>query len=374
MVQSEKVSELVSARRQLDEQIFSLIAKRTEIAAQIAAQQCEEGHPVYVASQDKALIAQMTLIGEQCELNHDFAEDLAKRIQREVYHDLDMRFVQVNSQVRKIVVIGGGGALGSVFVNLFRRSGYDVEIIEQQDWDRADKLFAQADLVLVSVPIQLTEQVIAKLDNLPPTCILADVTSTKEQPLNAMMAAHKGPVVGFHPMFGPDVSSLAKQVVVVCEGRYPEIYEWVLEQMQIWGAHLFHSQASEHDHAMAFIQVMRHFSSFVYGMHLSSENPLLEQLIAFSSPIYRLELAMVGRLFAQNPVLYADIIFGSEEGKALLKRFNQRYSDALALVESDDKQAFIQQFRQVADWFGDYAKTCMQQSKKLLLKADDDRL
>jgi chorismate mutase/prephenate dehydrogenase len=36
----------------------------------------------------------------------------------------------------------------------------------------------------------------------------------KNGPLQAMLAAHQGPVLGLHPMFGPDSGSLAKQVVV----------------------------------------------------------------------------------------------------------------------------------------------------------------
>lgn len=44
----------------------------------------------------------------------------------------------------------------------------------------------------------------------------------------------------------------------------------------------------------------------------AEENVRLEQLLALSSPIYRLELAMVGRLFARDPQLYADIIMSSE--------------------------------------------------------------
>jgi chorismate mutase/prephenate dehydrogenase len=50
---------------------------------------------------------------------------------------------------------------------------------------------------------------------------------------------------------------------------------------------------------MAFIQALRHFATFAYGLHLAEENVRLEQLLALSSPIYRLELAMVGRLFAR---------------------------------------------------------------------------
>ena len=37
-------------------------------------------------------------------------------------------------------------------------------------------------------------------------------------------------------MFGPDIASMAKQVVVCCDGRFSECYEWLLEQIQIWGA------------------------------------------------------------------------------------------------------------------------------------------
>jgi chorismate mutase/prephenate dehydrogenase len=119
---------------------------------------------------------------------------------------------------------------------------------------------------------------------------------------------------------------------------------------------------------------MRHFSTFVYGQHLQQENPLLKELIAFSSPIYRLELAMVGRLFAQAPELYADIIFSNQDSIPLLQRFSARFAQAIELVQQGDKSAFIEQFNQAAQWFGDYAQLCLSDSKKMLLKADDSHL
>ena len=125
---------------------------------------------------------------------------------------------------------------------------------------------------------------------------------------------------------------------------------------------------------MVFIQVMRHFCSFVFGAHLAGENPPLERLIALSSPIYRLELAMVGRLFAQDPGLYADIIFNNVESVDLLKRFMHRFDQAIKLVEQGDKGPFIKQFLQIGCWFGEYSKQSLVDSKKLLLKADDDRI
>ena len=107
---------------------------------------------------------------------------------------------------------------------------------------------------------------------------------------------------------------------------------------------------------------------------MQGENPDLETLTVFSSPIYRLELAMVGRLFAQSPQLYADIIFNNPDNFALLKRFHERFGQALSLLEKGDKQAFIDEFNRIGSWFGDYAKKCLVDSKQLLLKADDDEM
>ena len=41
---------------------------------------------------------------------------------------------------------------------------------------------------------------------------------------------------------------------------------------------------------------------------------------------------------------------------ALIKRYYQRFGEAIKLLEHGDKQAFIDSFRKVEHWFGDYAQ------------------
>ncbi|WP_420480304.1 bifunctional chorismate mutase/prephenate dehydrogenase [Lacimicrobium alkaliphilum] len=357
----------------LDSELVALLGKRLAVTKQVGEIKSRIGLPIYVPVREAQLLQKRRAEAEALGLSPDLIEDLLRRIMRESYQTQHVRYQCTKPDLGKVVVVGGDGALGSVFVEMFERSGYQVEILEKEDWHRAQDILSDAGLVMISVPMKLTEQIIAGLPELPEDCLLVDITSTKTGPLEAMLEAHKGPVLGLHPMFGPDVSSLVKQVVVVCNGRMPERYQWLLEQMQSWGAILNESTAKEHDDAMAFIQVMRHFCSFVYGAHLAGENPPLEQLIQFSSPIYRLELAMVGRLFAQSPDLYADIIFNNKDSVALLRRFQQRFNAALEVLESGDKGAFIKEFFHIGQWFGDFAKKSLVESKKLLLKADDDR-
>ena len=76
---------------------------------------------------------------------------------------------------------------------------------------------------------------------------------------------------------------------------------------------------------MTLIQALRHFTSFAYGYHLSKVKPNIAQLLKLSSPIYRLELAMVGRLFGQDPNLYGDIILSSDENIEMIQRFQRSF-------------------------------------------------
>lgn len=356
----------------IDSQLVELLAKRNNLTRQVGVYKSQTGVPVYVPEREVELLSARKRQGESLGVSAELVEDLLRRIMRESYQTQDGHFHCTNPDIRKIVVFGGDGALGSAFVRMFRLSGYLVQVFEKEDWDRVEEVVTSADLIIMAVPINVTVDVIKQLPPLPEHCILADLTSVKSAPLEAMMEKHTGPVVGLHPMFGPD-SSFVKQIVVVCEGRMSEQYQWMLEQIRIWGCTLYDSEPSEHDRAMQMIQIMRHFSSFVYGRNLQLENPDLEKLLAFSSPIYRLELAMVGRLFAQNAQLYADIIFSSKDAIELLKHYISTYEELIKLLENDDKEGFKEIFNDVSDWFGDYAVSFQKESRRLLLKANDYR-
>lgn len=369
------VAELSKLRDQIDEvdqQMVALLARRLALVEEVGHVKSQHGLPIYAPDREAAMLASRRAEAESQGVPPDLIEDILRRTMRESYSsENDSGFKCLKPTLRPIVVVGGYGQLGGLFCRLFELSGYQVRKLGSQDWYRADELLSDAGMVVVTVPINLTVDVISKLNALPDDCILADLTSIKSEPLQAMLEVHSGPVLGLHPMFGPDISSLAKQVIVYCDGRNPEEYQWLLEQFQIWGASLNRISAIEHDQGMTLIQALRHFTSFVYGVHLAEEDPNLEQLLSLSSPIYRLELAMVGRLFAQDAELYADIIMSSPQNLAMIQRFHQRFGEAIAMLENKDKAMFIQAFTQVDNWFGDYAEHFLLESQGLLRQAND---
>ena len=370
---AEKAFEKVRAGiDQVDSELVKLIARRLKLTGEVGKLKAELELPLYVPEREIQLINEKRKLAEQANIPPDLVEDVLRRIMRESYVNQSVTRSQVvPTKLQKVVVIGGGGQLGSLFVRLFEQSGYQTSVIEKDRWENNETQFRSASLVLVAVPIRATLSVIQKLSKLNSDCILADITSVKQKPLQEMLKIHKGPVVGLHPMFGPGINNLAKQTIVVCHGREEEKAQWLIEQLELWGANLSLVDSEEHDHLMSIIQVLRHFSTVAYGFHLMEENIDLEKVLELSSPIYRLELIMVGRLFAQNSELYSDIIFSDKQNIPMVRRFINRLNQLFDTLQNQDKEEFAKLFGKVSNWFDDKADMFLEESNQLLEKASD---
>lgn len=236
----------------VDQQLLHLLRKRLDLVAQVGGVKHAAGVPIYAPQREASMLAKRREEAAKMNVSPQLIEDILRRLMRESYlNEKDVGFKQVKTDLGHVVIVGGQGKLGGLFAQMLSLSGYQVKSLDKDDWQQADAIFDGAGMVIVTVPISITCELIRdKLTSLPSSCILADLTSIKEKPLEAMLASHQGPVVGLHPMFGPDVGSLAKQVVVVCHGRGREQYEWLLEQIGIWGARLVEADAQQHDKAM----------------------------------------------------------------------------------------------------------------------------
>ncbi|QIW15546.1 bifunctional chorismate mutase/prephenate dehydrogenase [Pasteurellaceae bacterium RH1A] len=359
----------------IDQQLINLLTQRLELVAEVGRIKHQHGLPIYAPDREQAMIKARREEAEKQGLTADLIEDVLRRVMRESYISENQHgFKQVNPEIEKMVIVGGLGKLGGLFARYFRNSGYRVEVLDRDDWGEAESILSGANVVIVSVPINHTLETLERLKPyLREDMILADLTSVKAQPLAKMLEVHQGAVVGLHPMFGSDIASFAKQVVACCHGRFAQRYQWLLDQIQIWGAKIEVIDAAEHDHAMTYIQALRHFSTFAFGLHLSQQPVKLSQLLALSSPIYRLELAMIGRLFAQDAGLYADIIADKPENLAVIESLKNSFEQSLAFFEQGDRAGFIQAFEQVHHWFGDYSEQFLQESRNLLQQANDLR-
>lgn len=367
-------------RRRIDEmdrELALVLQRRLQLVEQAAGLKSELRAAVYEQSREDFLLRHSAELEETYHLPKGLFGDILRRVLRESYNAKpsgEAAYACLKESSRPLVIVGGRGGMGRLFLNYFKASGYQAYAIDRDDWDQAPELLSEAMAVIISVPIEVTEDVIARTAQyLAPDCVLCDFTSVKTPAVQAMLKAWSGPVLGLHPMFGPDTGSLVKQVIVCTGGRDEDKGQFLLDQFAIWGAKICRCTPEEHDQAMSIIQALRHFTTYCYGIFLAGINPDLKQLLELSSPIYRLELAMVGRLFAQDPRLYADIIMSSDHNIELISHYAASMQQELKLLAEGDRDAFVDHFLKARDYFGDYARDFLKESGRLLAKLQDER-
>ncbi|MCG6971581.1 MAG: bifunctional chorismate mutase/prephenate dehydrogenase [Desulfobacterales bacterium] len=354
----------------IDQKIVSLLAERQAEVERVVQLKKAHNIPVYHPAREEDLISHRRSQGFKAGLNPDYVEEIYRRILRQ------SRVEQTAQMARKgvragasVLLVGGLGSMGQYFHQWFTAAGYQVRILDTQDWLNVDELCRDIELAMISVPIEVTVSVVRKIaPHLPPKCVLADITSIKKIPLTAMLEAHPGPVIGFHPLFGPTPSTMDKQIIVVTPGRDIAGCQWLIDQFNAWGSITLQVDADEHDKIMSIVQTVRHFATFAFGQFLRRKQINLPRTLEFSSPIYRLELGMVGRLFAQDPSLYAEIIFASPERRALLMEYLESLATNIEMVKTGDKQTFLAEFKKISDWFGPFSEQAMRESSYLIDK------
>jgi prephenate dehydrogenase len=268
---------------------------------------------------------------------------------------------------RKVTVIGGEGKMGRFFVEQLAAAGHRVNILERDDWEDAPKLLGKADLVLICTPIEHTVNAIAKASAyLSPSTVLADISSCKTDIVSSMLEHHSGAVLSLHPMFGPNTRSLLSQNIIVCPGRKIESGQWFLDFMTNKGGKIVFCTPQEHDKMMAIVQAMRHFVTFSLGVFLAEEGIDLKHSLKFTTPLYRLQLDLVNRLFASDSSLSLHLMLCEPKRRQTIARLAATYNRLADLVAQEDRETLKQEFDATSNCLGNEGDRALQESDYLL--------
>ena len=256
--------------------------------------------------------------------------------------------------------------MGEWFVGFFEGHGWSVDVSDPDADDTVPLEDADAyDVVVVAVPIEVTPDVIEEVASHMSDGLLMDVTSVKEEPIEAMRAAPEDvEILGTHPMFGPTVRSMRGQTVIVVRERVGELTERVVGAFYEAGANVQETTAREHDEMMSVVQGLTHYSLVSIGGALERLDFDVEDSRRFMSPVYEIVLDFVGRVLNQNPELYADIQMNQPVGDVhdALIETAEELADA---VERGDNGAFEDVMLDAASHYGD-TKSALRRSDKLI--------
>jgi chorismate mutase/prephenate dehydrogenase len=358
---------------EIDQKILDLLAERTRIVSTVLEKKIENQLPIFVPHREDAKTESFREQAEERGLDADWAEDFLRMIMSSSRaSQSSSKFPRATEEPQHILIVGAEGGMGSLYSRIIEQTGHHVYKIDKHNWYELEEIAPNIDMAIVTVPINVTENVIERLGpKLKKDTILADFTSNKEGPITAMLEHHEGPVLGLHPMHGPDVHNLSKQLMVFCAARGGEKVQWFKQQCALWGMQVIEADPEKHDHVMHLVQGLRHFVALLHGSFMETYDLKPRDILDYSIPIYRAELMMTGRIFAQSAELYADIVFANKERRELLINFFGHHQKLVKMVEEDDKEGFIKEFESVTDFFGSFATQALEESSYLINRLAD---
>ncbi|MDH5442912.1 MAG: prephenate dehydrogenase/arogenate dehydrogenase family protein [Hadesarchaea archaeon] len=220
----------------------------------------------------------------------------------------------------KVAVIGAG-AMGQWLAG-FVKQNLDEVVVADVSATKAERVAkelgissksvaeaaAEAELVLVAVPISKTPEVIKSLTGqVQRGVLIADITSVKSDVVEVMKTIEaKVELVSLHPLFGPGAASVKGKDFVVVPVKPGQRYAALKNRLIELGARVTEMDAEEHDRLMAITQCMTHFVLLVYLDALKSMKGL-KQAEKLRTPMFATLLDLAKSVLAGNPELYGEL-------------------------------------------------------------------
>ncbi len=243
-----------------------------------------------------------------------------------------------NREIHRVFIVGNKGAMGRLFEKIISAkdvavTGIDVPA-DYSDKNTKEKLY-KSDMVLLCVPIHTISEVVSTIrDRVKDGCIMVDICSVKVMPIKSMLNLYEGPVVGTHPLFGPEPDTDLPLKVAMVRARGDKEFHMVRDLFEKIGLITFECSASEHDEAMAFIQGLNFVTTLSYFAAFSENNDLLK----FITPSFKRRLDAAKKMLTQDSSLFQTMFEANPYSHEAVKKFRS----FLNLASAGDLDLLIQ--------------------------------
>lgn len=261
----------------------------------------------------------------------------------------------------RVTIIGGAGRMGRWLAHHFSSRGHEVTISDL-NLDKAKALaettgvklaksnveaVKDANLIMVSTPIQVTPKVINEIKaHIREGAIVAEISSLKSSVVETMtkIAELGMKPLSIHPLFGPGTQKLkGKKIAVIplidlkteinlTEEIFPE-------------AETITVNAEEHDQTMALSLSLPHFINMVFASIVSEED--LKMLKKLGGTTFTLQLTLAESVMTEAPALHASIQMDNQHTIRYLDKFLLKANTIKQWMVDKDKEKFTTFYNRV---------------------------
>ena len=241
--------------------------------------------------------------------------------------------------MKKLAIIGGAGQMGVLFATYFQNKNYDVVLYDINN-DKAiatskklgvsstnniKKALTHSEIVIVSVPLEKTPDVISNISSLMPKgAVLIEISSLKSNVLGVMrdLSRFKVQPLSIHPLIGPGVKNLKGQNLVVIPIKDPDGEIEIAKQL-FYDMSIDDMECEKHDEIMSITITLNHL---ICASLLSIIKDLdIEKLRNLGGPSFQLLLLLCESALSQEQELYSSIKNMNEYSDKWLNKFDVNY-------------------------------------------------
>ena len=351
--------ELLELRNRLDDidsNIVDLIAERQAVVETIGEHKLKTGLPLRHYEREREVIDRGVARAENLGLSGSVARDIMETL---IHHSLSKQETHKlvrsgHGEGRRALVIGGLGRMGEWMARYLDMVGYRVAVADQveretpfirvDDWET---VVDDYDLIVVAVPLRPSNDILLKLAELKPECLVFDIGSLKSPMREGLDAMRESGcrICSVHPMFGPNEIGLSgRHILFVDVGNQQAIVE-ARALFAHTAADCVELSLEEHDEVMAWVLGLSHLVNIAFAGALAQSGekvPLLKQI---SSSTFNAQLNVATQVVSENPHLYFEIQQGNINTQEVSEQFRKVLDELVTAVSKQDEAIFTHHMR-----------------------------
>jgi len=274
-----------------------------------------------------------------------------------------------------MTIIGGSGGMGQVFSKYFKNHGFQVSICAR---DR-NKLKAvakdlgvifsssieesvkNADLVLISVPITSTVEVIKRVTPyLKEDTLIFDITSLKTEVCEVYkqeLKKYSINCLSIHPMFGPGITNLQNYMMLsVRVGgtiHYDAVVRELFELFESDGLIVVETTPEIHDTKIALTLGLPHMFNILFLNVLRRSNDPLNELTRFTGTTFLLQKVFAESIIQREMEMFGEIQMENPKFLKIISDLQSLIDEYKSIIEKKDKKRFYKLFASALDYSKD---------------------
>jgi prephenate dehydrogenase len=273
---------------------------------------------------------------------------------------------------RNVTIIGGSGGMGKVFGKYFKERNFVVTLHARNEQRlktvaeelninyeiSLEKSVRNADIVMISIPINSTAAMIRKIGPyLKKNSVIFDITSIKYAVFKALTEIkNQYPVncISLHPMFGPGITNMKNYVMMVVKVGGTDIYEEIIEDLlslfKSDGLIVTETVPEIHDKRVALTLGVPHMFNILFLYLLRSTDEPLNELTRFTGTTFLLQKVFAESIIQREMEMFGEIQMENQEFLKILEIFENLLKRYKKIIEEKNIVGFNEIFSQGLDY------------------------